>query len=194
MDVYDKMRKYNVILASKSPRRQYLLKELGINFEIKTKETEEQYPPHLQRDEIAIFLCKLKADAFKDEIENNTLLITADTIVWLNNSILNKPKDYDDAVSILQKLSGEKHEVITAVCLTTKDKQSSFFASSYVYFRELSLKEINYYLDTCKPFDKAGAYGIQEWLGYTGIERIDGSFYNVMGLPTQKLYEELSKF
>jgi len=187
--------KYNIILASKSPRRQELLKELGVNFDVQIKEVEETYPDHLKAEQIALYLCELKANAFKqDEIDDNTLLITADTIVWHNNKVLDKPTDYDDAVNILKQLSGDKHEVITGVCLKTKQRTSSFYVSTDVYFKELTEEEIAYYINNYKPYDKAGAYGIQEWIGYIGISKIQGSYFNVMGLPTQRLYEELEKF
>jgi len=189
-----------IILASKSPRRQALLKELfsmneNISIEIKTKETEEDYPKDLKGEEIALFLSKQKADAFSfDEIGENTILITADTIVCLKNLVLNKPKGYDEAIETLKLLSGKKHEVITAVTLKAKGKLKSFSVTTNVFFKELSDEEIIFYVRNYKPYDKAGAYGIQEWIGYIGIEKIEGSFYNVMGLPVQALYEELCKF
>jgi len=191
----EKLKNYEIILASKSPRRQFLLKELGIDFETAEIEIDEKYPGNLLREQIALYLCELKANAFKF-INNNekTLVITADTIVWFNNQVLNKPKDFDEAVEMLQRLSGEKHQVYTAVCLKTKNKQKSFFACSDVYFRNLTKEEIHWYVENCKPYDKAGAYGAQEWLGYIGIERIEGSYFNVVGLPTQKLFDELMKF
>ncbi len=191
----EKLKNYEIILASKSPRRQFLLKELGIDFETAEIEIDEKYPDNLLREQIALYLCELKANAFKF-VNNNekTLVITADTIVWFNNQVLNKPKDFDEAVEMLQRLSGEKHQVYTAVCLKTKNKQKSFFACSDVYFRNLTKEEIYWYVENCKPYDKAGAYGAQEWLGYIGIERIEGSYFNVVGLPTQKLFDELMKF
>ncbi|MCF8296617.1 MAG: Maf family nucleotide pyrophosphatase [Saprospiraceae bacterium] len=186
---------YKIILASKSPRRHYLIKEMGIDFEIKTKEVDEVYPEELKAEEIALFLCKLKADAFTEsEIDNKSIVITADTIVWFKDGILHKPNDFNDAINILQKLSGERHEVYTGVCMKSNKKTKSFYARSDVYFRKLSLDEIEWYIKNYKPFDKAGAYGAQEWLGYIGIEKIEGSYFNVMGLPTQKLYDELVKF
>ncbi len=184
-----------IILASASPRRQYLIKDLGLNFEVKTKELEEVYPDHLKGKDIALYLAELKANAFHDdEIPDDAILITADTIVCLNDQVLAKPKNYEDAFQILTSLSGNKHEVITAVCLRSHKKTISFYASTEVYFKELSKEEIYHYIENYKPFDKAGAYGIQEWIGYIGIEQISGSFYNVMGLPIQRLYEELLKF
>jgi len=189
-----KLKDYKIILASKSPRRQLLLKGLDIPFEIKLKEVDETFPPHLKRENIALFLCTLKAAAFDDELDDKTLVITADTIVWINEQALNKPKDYNDAVNILTQLSGNMHEVITGVCLKTKEKTYSFYALTKVFFKKLSQEDIEYYVTHYKPYDKAGAYGAQEWIGYVAIERIEGSYFNVMGLPTRLLYEELLKF
>ncbi|MBI9038974.1 MAG: septum formation protein Maf [Bacteroidales bacterium] len=196
----NKIDNYKIILASKSPRRQALLKELfsmneNISIEIKTKEIVENYPKNLKGEEIALFLSKQKADGFSyDEIGENTILITADTIVYLDNLVLNKPKDFDDAFETLKLLSGKKHEVITAVFLKSREKLKSFAVTTNVFFKELSDEEITFYVKHYKPYDKAGAYGIQEWIGYIGIEKIEGSFYNVMGLPVQALYEELNMF
>ncbi|MBC35960.1 MAG: septum formation protein Maf [Bacteroidetes bacterium] len=184
-----------VILASSSPRRQQLIKELGVDFEVRTKEVEEIYPEGLKREDIATFLAKLKADAFdRSELADGEILVTADTIVCLGDEVLMKPKDYADAVRILKQLSNDKHQVITGLCLKSNDKEIVVFVSTDVYFKKLNKDEISYYLDTYKPFDKAGAYGIQEWIGYIAIEKIEGSFYNVMGLPIQRLYEELLNF
>ena len=184
-----------IILASGSPRRQFLLKDLGLNIEIKTKNIEEIYPDNLKGKEIAIFLAELKANAFDtSEIPENSLLVTADTIVCLDDEVLQKPKDFEDAQRILRSLSGKEHEVISGVCIRSKTKMRSFYASTKVCFKELSKEEIDHYIQTYQPYDKAGAYGIQEWIGYVAIEKIEGSFYNVMGLPIQKLYEELLMF
>lgn len=185
---------YNYILASKSPRRKELLKSLGIDFKVLVKEVEENYPPNLDKEQIPVFLSKLKAEPFLEDINSDDLVITADTIVWADNEVLGKPKDRNDAVRMLKKLSGDRHKVISGVSLTTAKKQVSFYAISDVFFKELTTEEINYYISTFKPFDKAGAYGIQEWIGCIGITHIEGSFYNVMGLPVQKLYEEIQKF
>lgn len=191
----DRVLERRIILASASPRRQYLIKDLGLNFEVKTKEVEEVYPDHLKGKDIALYLAELKANAFSDdEIPDNAILIAADTIVCLNDEVLTKPENYDDAFRILTSLSGKKHEVISGVCLRSLKKTISFYATTEVYFKDLSHEEIHHYIENYKPFDKAGAYGIQEWIGYIGIERISGSFYNVMGLPIQRLYEELLKF
>lgn len=184
----------NIILASKSPRRQNLLKELGFDFEIKTKEIEEIYPPELKRENVALFLSELKALAFVDDLKENDLIITSDTIVCLGNEIIGKPKGRDDAIEMLGKLSGNKHEVITAVTLLSKEKQHTFYEETEVYFKPLTIPEIEYYVDNYQPFDKAGSYGIQEWIGYIGIEKIIGSYFNVMGLPVKRVYEELIKF
>ena len=192
--LHEKIKNYNIILASQSPRRQMLLKGLDIPFEIKIKDTEEIYPPNLKKEEIALYLCKLKASAFENEIDEKTLVITADTIVWINEIVLNKPKDFNDAVNILKQLSGNMHEVITGVCLKTKEKTHTFYALTKVYFKNLSDQEIEYYISNYKPYDKAGAYGAQEWIGYIAIEKIEGSYFNVMGLPTRMLYDELMKF
>ncbi len=189
-----KKNSWNIILASKSPRRQNLLKELGFDFEIKTKEVAEIYPPTLKREQVALYLSELKATAFVVELKANDLVITSDTIVCLGEYIIGKPIDRKDAIKMLQLLSGNKHEVITAVTLLSKEKRISFYEVTEVYFKTLSLVEIEYYVDNFKPYDKAGSYGIQEWIGYIGIQKIVGSYFNVMGLPVFRLYEELVKF
>ncbi len=185
---------YNYILASKSPRRQELLKSLGIEFVVITNEVEENYPDILTKEEIPVFLAELKAKHFKNQLKENDLLITADTIVWLNGEVIGKPENKNEAVKTLQKLSAQEHQVISGVCLTSIHKQKSFFSISNVRFKELSLSEIEYYVSEFNPIDKAGAYGIQEWIGYIGITHIEGSFYNVMGLPVQQLYSEIQNF
>ena len=186
--------KYKFVLASKSPRRQELLKGIVPEFDIMLRDTAESYPETLQGAQIVEHLAKLKASAFEGELAENQLLITADTIVWIDNQVLGKPKDRAVAIEMLHQLSGRKHTVYTGVCLKTTQKERVFSAATDVYFRQLSDDEIAYYVDTYKPFDKAGSYGIQEWIGYVGIERIDGSYFNVMGLPVQRLYQELKKF
>lgn len=188
------LNKYQIILASQSPRRQQLLKELGLNFSIEVREIDEVYPGHLQREEIPVYLAQLKAKVFENSLSKNQLVITADTIVWLNNHVLGKPTDFDDALNMLQSLSGNTHTVYTGVCLKSLSKETTFWAKTDVHFKVLSEEEITYYLKTHKPYDKAGAYGIQEWIGYIGIEHIEGSYFNVMGLPVQKLYEHLKRF
>lgn len=185
---------YNYILASKSPRRQELLKSLGINFQIITKEVEEIFPDNLSKEQIPVFLAELKAKSFLNDLKENDLLITADTIVWFNGEVLGKPANRKEAIETLQKLSGHEHQVISGVSLTSVKKQKSFFSITNVMFKQLSLPEIEYYVYEYKPYDKAGAYGIQEWIGYIGITHIEGSFYNVMGLPVQQLYTEIQNF
>lgn len=182
-----------IILASKSPRRQFLLNELGVNFEIKTKDVPEDFPSTLRQHEIPVYLCEHKAKAFIDELTYDNVVITADTIVWVDDKVLNKPEDKKEAIEMLQLLSGKKHEVYTGVCLLTKHKMKSFYVKTDVYFKNLSKEEIEFYVDTYKPYDKAGAYGAQEWIGYIGVEKIIGSYFNVMGLPVKELYEELIK-
>jgi septum formation protein len=190
----EKLNQYRFILASKSPRRQFLLKELGIPFELVTKEVDESFPEHLQRDEIPLFLSRKKADAFERELDEKTIVITADTIVWINDHVLNKPENAEEAGVMLRELSGNRHEVFTGVCLKSSKKEIAFAVKTVVYFRELTAGEIDYYIRQYQPFDKAGAYGAQEFIGYIGVEKIEGSYFNVMGLPVKELYEELVKF
>lgn len=186
---------YNIILASNSPRRQELLSGLEFNYEVKTlPDIDESFPPSLKGEEIAKYIAKEKADAYKNNIERDTLLITADTIVLLGNKVYGKPKDESDAKQMLHELSGNTHQVVTGVCITTKLKQHVFSVSSEVRFAQLEDEEINHYVSKYKPFDKAGAYGIQEWIGYIAVEYISGSYFNIMGLPVQRLYQELKKF
>ncbi len=182
---------YKIILASGSPRRQQFLKDLDIDFEIRLKDIEEIYPTHLKAEEITNFLAELKANAFKDEITENELLITSDTLVWLNGNAIGKPKDYDDAFQILKSLSNQTHQVITSVCFQTKNDTKTIFETTKVTFNALSDDAIRYYIDNYKPFDKAGAYGIQDWIGLVGISKIEGSYTNVVGLPTEKVYQFL---
>ena len=188
----EKLKNKNIILASGSPRRQELFKELRLNFSIQVKEVEEIYPPTLKEEEITNYLAELKADAF-NELAENDIVITADTIVWLNNKAIEKPKDKSHAIAMLKELSGTGHKVITSICIKTFDTQKVFFDTTMVYFKSLSMEEITYYVENFKPFDKAGAYGIQEWIGFIGVTKIEGSYFNVMGLPVHKLYEELMK-
>ena len=191
----ERLGKYDVILASGSPRRKQLLGEMGISFRVMTFAVEEDYPPHLSPREIAEYLSRRKAGAFPGEhLKEHKLIITADTIVTMDDEVLGKPEDREDAIRILKRLSGRPHEVITAVTLKTCEREHTFSVSTDVYFKELSDVEIAYYIDYFKPYDKAGAYGIQEWIGHAAIEKIEGSYFNVMGLPTHRLYEELDKF
>lgn len=186
---------YHILLGSNSPRRRELLAGLDLDFEVKViPGLEEHYPPTLQPEEIPVFLARQKAEAYIPTLSDKTLLITADTIVWNQNKVIGKPKDREDAIQMLQSLSGHEHHVVTGVCLTTTEKQKAFSVVSTVKFAALTDEEISYYVDKYRPFDKAGAYGIQEWIGYIGVESINGSFYNVMGLPVQRLYQELKKF
>ncbi|MFC2152624.1 Maf family nucleotide pyrophosphatase [Bacteroidota bacterium] len=186
---------YKIILASQSPRRHYLLKEIGIEFEIKLKEfVDESYPEHLEKEQIPLYIAQKKASVFDDELHENEILITADTIVWLNDKVVQKPKDQEDAIKILKELSGKCHQVYTGVCIKSSLKEFAFTACTDVYFKKLTYAEIDYYIQHYQPMDKAGAYGIQEWIGYIGVEKINGSFFNVMGLPIQKLYTEIDDF
>ncbi len=187
------IKNYKLILASASPRRQQLMKDAGFTFEVRLKNVEEKYPQELHWENVPEYLSKVKASAFREELKADEVLITADTVVCIHDRILGKPADRKEAISMLQELSGNRHLVVTGVSVTTRTKQLSFSSRTDVFFKRLSNEEIEFYVDTYKPFDKAGAYGIQEWIGYIGIERIEGSFYNVMGLPIQKLYETLRK-
>lgn len=189
----EKLKDYNVILASSSPRRQQFFKDLGINFEIRVKEVEEIYPLELKAHEITDFLADLKSLPFNNELTEKDVLITSDTIVWFEGKALGKPKNYDDAFTMLSDLSRKTHQVITSVSIKSKKFQKIIHDITTVEFKELSSQEINYYLNTHKPYDKAGSYGIQEWIGRIGIRKIEGSYFNVMGLPVHKLYEELMK-
>ena len=184
-------------MASKSPRRIELMQQAGLQFTVQLAcETDEHYPPELQREEIPLFLARLKADAFlcTVAIPGNTIVVTADTIVWMNNQVFGKPADRQEAIDMLEMLSGNMHHVYTGVCLTTNHKQHTFFAESKVFFRNLTREEIIFYVDHYHPYDKAGAYGIQEWIGLVGIEKIEGCYYNIVGLPIEKLYRELYGF
>lgn len=188
----NKLEKYTLILASGSPRRQQFFKDLDLDFEIRLKEIEEIYPPELEAQEITNYLAELKASAFEGELNPNEILITSDTIVWHNNIALGKPKDEKDAFEILKSLSNATHEVITSVCFKTNKKVEVLHEITKVTFNELSDEAIRYYLENYKPYDKAGSYGIQEWIGLIGVSKIEGSYANVMGMPTDKVYEYLN--
>ncbi len=188
----NKLRNYSLILASSSPRRQQFFKDLDLDFEIRLKEIEEVYPPELKAEEITNYLAELKANAFEGELQANEILITSDTIVWHNGRALGKPKDEQDAFAILKSLSNSTHEVITSVCFKTNSKTKLLHEITKVTFNELSEDAIRYYIENYKPFDKAGAYGIQEWIGFVGVSKIEGSYANVMGMPTDKVYEYLN--
>lgn len=180
-----------LILASGSPRRKALLKELGLDFKVVLKEIDEDYPNHLKREAVALFLAQKKASVYIDEINDGNIVITADTIVCVDDIILNKPAGYQEAFDMLLLLSGRSHEVITAVCISGKNISSCFHVTTTVIFKKLSDAEINNYIEKQQPFDKAGGYGIQEWIGLIGMERMEGSYYNVVGLPVKELYEQL---
>lgn len=186
---------YKLILGSQSPRRKELLAGLDLDFEVRVlPDIDESYPETLPADEVPAYISEKKAAAYLGSLAEDELLITADTIVWTYETIIGKPKSREDAIAMLELLAGKDHEVITGVCLTTRKKTVTFSAGSIVHFAPLEKAEIEYYVDKYKPFDKAGSYGIQEWIGYVGVESIKGSFYNVMGLPVRKLYEQLRKF
>ena len=188
----NKLQKYKLILASGSPRRQQFFKDLDLDFEIRLKEIEEIFPSELKAEEITNYLAELKASAFEGELNFNEILITSDTIVWHNNKALGKPKDEQDAFEILKSLSDATHEVITSVCFKTNSEKTVMYEVTKVTFCELSDEAIRYYIEKYKPFDKAGAYGIQEWIGFVGVSKIEGSYANVMGMPTDKVYEYLT--
>lgn len=188
----ENIKQYKIILASNSPRRSELLRGLGIDFEVKTiKGIDESYPDHLKGEDIPKFISLSKALAYKSSMKSDEMIITADTIVYVNGIVLGKPTDSIDAYNMLKELSGKCHEVITGVTILTSSQTISFSTTSKVCFSELNDEEINYYIEKYKPYDKAGAYGIQEWIGYIGVSKIEGSYFNVMGLPVQRLYTEL---
>lgn len=185
---------YQVILASNSPRRKELLGGLGISFKVRTiQDIDESYPDTLRGEEIPIYISGKKAEAYRQTMADDELIITADTIVYDHNKVLGKPRNREEAIHMLRELSGHAHEVITGVSIVTKEKTVQFASTSKVFFTALTDEEIAYYVDAYQPFDKAGAYGIQEWIGFVGVTRIEGSYFNVMGLPIQRLYTELKK-
>ncbi|WP_264558876.1 Maf-like protein [Flavobacterium sp. N2270] len=188
-----KLKHKNIILASGSPRRQQYFKELDLDFTIQLKEVEEVYPNHLNAEEITNFLSELKAAAF-EHLNENDILITSDTIVWHEGKALGKPKDYQDAFEMLQSMSNKTHEVITSVCFKTNAKTETIFEVTKVTFKAISDEAITYYLDNYKPFDKAGSYGIQEWIGLVAISKIEGSYANVVGMPVDKVYDKLIEY
>ena len=193
--MFENLEKYHIILASNSPRRRELLGGLGISFEVKVlPDIEENYPVGLSVAQIAEYIAKEKADAYRKMMAPNDLIITADTIVVADNEVMGKPVDAVDAQRMLRKLSGKAHQVITGVCLMITDRQRVFSVTTNVTFKPLSDDEIDYYVKTYRPFDKAGAYGIQEWIGYVGVTGLNGSYFNVMGLPVQRIYQELTAF
>lgn len=187
-----KLEDWNIILASASPRRHEFLKALGLDFEIQLRPIDEEYPPHLKKEHITNYLAKLKAEPFFNRLKKSDILITSDTIVWHNNKALGKPSDVEEAIAMIKSLSGHTHKVITSICCTTLDRQFLSHSITDVTFKKLREEEINYYVNTYHPLDKAGAYGIQEWIGAIGITQIIGSYNNVVGLPTDQLYETLN--
>lgn len=192
---FDNLKKYSVILASGSPRRKELLSAVGIDYEVKViKGIDESYPTDMDAVEIPQFISRQKAAAYKKDMSGNELIITADTVVSVENKILGKPQDKEEAVKMLNLLSGRKHQVITGVTVLSKEREETFAAVSHVTIAPLSEKEIDYYIEKYQPYDKAGAYGIQEWIGMIGVTEIEGSFFNVMGLPVQRLYSLLKTF
>lgn len=191
----DRLSGCRLILASHSPRRRELLAGCGLQFTLADNyEVDERYPDDLPADEVAAYLSRLKSESFPGELSDGEVLITADTVVLLQDRILGKPSGREGAIGMLRDLSGRNHRVITGVTLRRRDGIETFDSRTEVWFKPLTAEEIRYYVDTFQPYDKAGAYGIQEWIGYVGIERIEGSFYNVMGLPVQKLIARLEKF
>lgn len=191
----DNLRKYHVLLASKSPRRRELLQQLRIPFDVVSiGGIEEKYPDTLRAEEVPQYLSNLKAEVYSEKLRHNELIITADTVVMVDGEILGKPSGYDDAYDMLMHLSGRTHLVVTGVTITTREKKCSFTTKTEVKFAELTDEEVRFYIDNYSPMDKAGAYGIQEWIGCVAVESITGSFYNVMGLPVHRLYEELKQF
>jgi septum formation protein len=192
--IIDSLNNYRIILASRSPRRQQLLGELGLKFEVSVKDYEEIYPESLSGEEIARYLAHEKANLFSGGLADNEIVITADTIVWCNGKMLGKPLNSEDATRMLKEISNNTHEVITGVCIFSSLKEKIFSVSTKVTFSPLSSEEIDYYVRNYKPFDKAGAYGIQEWIGIIGCSHIEGSYFNVVGLPVQRLYKELQEF
>ncbi len=183
-----------ITLASKSPRRQQLLEAMGVHFTVKVKEVEEVFPEDLPCEEVALYLARLKASAFDNDRQEGEVTITADTTVCLNGRILNKPANREEAIKMLRSLSGNQHTVVTGVCLKSNTKTTEFSSATKVYFKPLTTVEIEHYVDTYQPFDKAGSYGIQEWIGYIGIEKIEGCYFNVVGLPLNKVYDALLQF
>ena len=191
----DNLKKYRLILASNSPRRKELLAGLGLEYEVRTlPDVDESYPESLQGGDIPLYISRMKADAYKPMLQPDELMITADTIVWMDGMVLGKPRNKFGAIEMLKQLSGGVHYVYTGVSITTQTRQESFYVATEVRFANLTDEEIEYYVDTYQPMDKAGAYGVQEWIGYIGVENIKGSYFNVMGLPVQRLYTELKKF
>lgn len=191
----DNLKKYNIVLASNSPRRKELLQRMGINFKVRTLfGIDESYPDSLRGEDIVRYISRNKAQAYRSSMAPNELLITADTIVYVEGEVMGKPKTAEQAKEMLHKLSGKSHQVITGVTIVTADRTEDFGVTSQVKFAEITDEEINFYVDNYLPFDKAGAYGIQEWIGIVAVEEIKGSYFNVVGLPVQRLYQKLKTF
>lgn len=194
MTLAEKLRKHHLILNSGSPRRQQFLRDLRLDFEIRLQSVEEVYPKNLSVEEVVDYLAELKAQPFQEDLASQDILITGDTVVAQDDHILGKPESTSEAFSMLHRLSGKSHKVLSSVCLKSIDKTEVFHETTQVFFKELTHDEINFYIENFKPFDKAGAYGIQEWIGKIGVEKIEGSFYNVMGMPLDKVYSALMNF
>ena len=193
--MFENLKKYKIVLASNSPRRKELLGGLGLPFDVRTKQgIDESYPEGLNGEQIALHISKKKAEAYKSDMADDELIITADTIVYVDGEVLGKPKDKEDARRMFKLMSGREHQVITGVCVVAKEKTVQFASVTDVTFTQLEDEEIDYYINNYKPYDKAGAYGIQEWIGYVGITGIRGSYFNVVGLPVQRLYTALKQF
>jgi septum formation protein len=190
----DNINEYKIILASKSPRRQQLLAEMGIKFRISVCDFDESYPDGMKGEEIALYLARAKASCLKNTLNDREIIITADTIVWCNNHVLGKPVDFNDAVRMIREISDNCHDVITGVTIMSINKEITFASTTRVTFDYIPDEEINFYVEKFKPYDKAGAYGIQEWIGITSCKNIEGSYFNVVGLPVQRLYCELKEF
>lgn len=190
----DNLKQYRIILGSASPRRQELLKGINVSFEVITKEVDESFPNSMTGVDIPMYIAEKKANAFKDTMSDDMMLITADTIVLLEGQVMGKPSNYEDGRNMLKQLSGKTHQVITGVCITTNIRRRTFHTISEVRFAHLNDEEIDYYLHQYAPYDKAGAYGVQEWIGFIAVEQIIGSYFNVMGLPIQRLYNELKRW
>lgn len=193
MILKEKFRNKKIILASNSPRRKQFLTDLGVTFSIQPANVNEEYPSFLKGKDIALYIAEQKASVFSN-IADDEIIITCDTVVWIDDTSLEKPQNKEDALQMLQKLSGKTHEVISAVCIKSKEKQILFSDTTFVTFNQLSTEDILFYIETYQPYDKAGAYGIQEWIGLVGIEKINGSYTNVVGMPMEKLYKNLNAF
>lgn len=194
MKLLQNIEKYQIILASQSPRRLELLKGLNVPFEVKVIDVDETYPSQMVGVDIPMYLAEKKAKAYEQIMAENTMIITADTIVWHEGKVLGKPVDAAEAKRMLQILSGKTHQVITGVCISTLKRKRIFHVITDVRFSKLTESEVDYYVENFKPYDKAGAYGVQEWIGFVGVEHINGSYFNVMGLPVQRLYNELKRW